>query len=679
MQTCLPGNPGWLTVALVVVRAVALRVALIIAMTVAITVAITGPANAAEPESAQTTLPSTLTGATSSALSALIKLGDNLGLSGNGDDFLDPEQAFVMSARVQDATTLHVDWEIAEAYYLYRNKFQFNVLSPQGVTVATADLTPGKVKEDEYFGKTEVYYQVANAVVTLQRTNPGAQDLQLEVVYQGCADAGLCYPPIRKNVPMSLPAVMATATTQATTRPTIGTGPTLAAELPEQDRISQSLASGNIWLVLLTFFGFGLLLTFTPCVFPMIPILSSIIVGQGSRLTTWRAFSLSLVYVLAMATTYTVAGVVAGLFGANLQAAFQNPWVLSTFVLVFIALSLSMFGFYDLQIPTSWQARFSAWSNRQAGGSYIGVGIMGFLSALIVGPCVAAPLAGALIYIGQTGDAALGGMALFALSMGMGAPVLVIGTSAGKLLPRAGPWMVPVKAVFGVVLLGVAVYFLERIVPAWVTMLCWAALLIVAAVYMGALDSLTPLTNGWRRLWKGIGAVMLIYGVLLMVGAASGGKDVFRPLQGLTATHADQAAELQFRRIKSVDDLNSVLALAAATGSSVMFDYYADWCISCKEMEKYTFSDPGVRAALADTILVQADVTANDALDQELLKAFGLFGPPAILFFGADGIEKTQYRVIGYLPAREFQAIVEKAVPDNPGLQAAATSIRTLN
>ena len=569
-----------------------------------------------------------------------------------------------MSARVEDPNTVRIDWDIADAYYLYRSKFQFHVKDPQGTSIGLVELAPGKVKEDEYFGKVEVYYQTANAVVGLQRTNLSAENMNLEVVYQGCADAGLCYPPIRKTIPLSLP----TAIPAAVSRPSSG-------ELPEQDRIARALAGENIWLVLLSFFGFGLLLTFTPCVFPMIPILSSIIVGQGPELTTRRAFTLSLIYVLAMAATYTGAGVMAGLFGAgaNLQTAFQNPWVISTFSLVFVLLSLSMFGFYDIQFPAAWQAKLAELSNRQSGGSYIGVGVMGFLSALIVGPCVVAPLAGALIYIGQTGDAVLGGLALFALSMGMGAPVLVIGTSAGKLLPKAGPWMDTVKAIFGVVLLGVAIYLLERIVPPWVVLLFWAALLIVAAVYMGALDSLTPGVSGWRRLWKGTGTVMMIYGALLMIGAASGGKDVFRPLQGLTARTTADAEDLQFQRVKGLYALQVVLAGAAAQGKSVMLDYYADWCISCKEMEKYTFSDRGVKAALSNTIVLQTDVTANDAEDQELLKTFGLFGPPAILFFGADGQEQRQYRVVGFVPAEEFQAIVIKATTSASGLEAAVS------
>ena len=364
-----------------------------------------------------------------------------------------------------------------------------------------------------------------------------------------------------------------------------------------------------------------------------------------------------------MALTYTVAGVLAGLFGANLAAAFQDPWIVSAFALVFVLLALSMFGFYDLQIPASWQARLAAASHRQRGGTYAGVAAMGGLSALIVGPCVAAPLAGVLIYIGQTGDPVLGGIALFALGLGMGVPLIVAGVSAGRLLPRAGAWMNAVKAVFGVMLLAVAIYLLERVVPGSVALLLWAALFIVCAIYMGALDSLTPASGGWRRLWKGTGLVMLVYGVLVMVGVAGGGGDLFRPLKGI-ALMAGGASEreLEFRPVKGIDGLNAEIGSAAARGQVVMVDYYADWCVSCKEMERFTFSDPAVQAALASVHLLQTDVTANDALDRALLAEFGLFGPPAIQFFGPDGRERRELRVVGFMDAGDFRRVVERAI-----------------
>jgi len=588
-------------------------------------------------------------------------------------EFLDPEQAFVLQAEVEDANTVNVNWQIADGYYLYRKRLGFTAAEGSDVSLGSALLPTGKMKNDEYFGEMEVYYHDLLARLPVERRGAGVTSLALDVVYQGCADAGLCYPPITKRVNLSLPALQATAGGGSVFGAQSQAAP--GTDLPEQDRIARSLASGNTWLVLLSFFGLGLLLTFTPCVFPMIPILSSIIVGQGHAIGTRKAFTLSLIYVLAMAATYTAAGVLAGLFGANLQAAFQNPWILITFSVVFVLLALSMFGFYELQIPASWQAKLAGFSHRQQGGTYVGVGIMGFLSALIVGPCVAAPLAGALIYIGQTGDALLGGTALFALSIGMGAPVLLVGTSAGKLLPRAGPWMDAVKAVFGVLLLGVAIYLLERLVPDWIALLLWGALLMVSAIYLGALDALSADAGGWRRFRKGAGLVMLVYGVLLVVGGVGGGNDVWRPLKGLASGSAGESEEgLVFQRIKGSPGLDAALRGASAQGRPVMLDYYADWCVSCKEMERYTFSDAGVQAALGDTLLLQTDVTDNDAQDQELLERFGLFGPPAILFFGPDGRERSNYRVVGFMKAAPFRDIVAKATRREGALRISTAS-----
>jgi thiol:disulfide interchange protein DsbD len=385
----------------------------------------------------------------------------------------------------------------------------------------------------------EVYHDRVDLTLPLVRQTAAATEIELVAKYQGCAERGICYPPQTKRVRLSLPdATGATATAAPAlpaASPPVASPPGIVAAEPvsEQDRIAAVLAGGSLWAVVALFFGFGLLLAFTPCVFPMIPILSGIIAGQGSRITTRRAFVLSLVYVLAMALTYAVAGVLAGLFGANIQAAFQDPWILSAFALVFVALALSMFGFYELQLPSALQSRLAELSNRQEGGTLIGVAIMGLLSALIVGPCVAPPLAGALIFIGQTGDALLGGVALFFLSLGMGAPLIAIGTSAGKLLPRAGAWMDAVKAAFGVALLAVAILLLERILPAALSMLLWGLLLICSAVYLGALSQLPATAGGWDRLWKGLGVAMLIYGALMLAGAAAGGKDTLQPLRGI--------------------------------------------------------------------------------------------------------------------------------------------------
>lgn len=603
------------------------------------------------------------------------KIENKLGL-GQDEDFLQPDQAFVLSVDAADNNTLIARWTIADGYYLYRDKFSFMVTDPAGVTLSKVTMPAGKMKTDESFGRSEVYYKsVAIPLpLSLQEKSIAGQRLTLEVGYQGCADAGLCYPPIKKSVPVSLNSISASNSPASPSSNTAGSSPPLT----EQDQYLHSLLSGNVFITMLSFFGVGLLLAFTPCMFPMIPILSSIIAGQGERITTHKAFLLSLFYVLAMAVTYTVAGIVAAAAGKNLQAVFQNPWILGSFSAIFVLLALSMFGFYNLQLPNSLQAKLTQWSNKQEGGTLIGASIMGFLSALIVGPCLAAPLAGALLYIAQTGDSLLGGTALFAMSIGMGVPLIIIGTSAGKLLPKAGAWMHAVKAVFGVVMLGVAIWMLERIIPAPAAMLLWAALLIVSGVYLGALDRLGPDITGWRRLWQGLGVIMLIYGGLLIVGASSGGHDVFQPLRSnnLVAANSPDSNvgsqhSLPFTRIKGLAEFERELALARNTNTPVMLDFYADWCVSCKEMEKYTFSDPKVQQTLRGVKLLQADVTANDAEDQALLKRFGIFGPPSILFFGPDGQEKSRYRLIGFMAAEEFHAHLLQALGDflNPVAQ----------
>ncbi|MDH4275379.1 MAG: protein-disulfide reductase DsbD, partial [Gammaproteobacteria bacterium] len=513
---------------------------------------------------------------------------------------------------------------------------------------------------DAAFGKQEVYLHEVSIPITV---SGATGTVAVTADYQGCAEIGFCYPPQTRSVTVSLPAGGTAAAVGAA-----GAAP--GAPMSEQDQIIAKLASGNIFLIILSFFGFGLLLSFTPCVFPMIPILSSIIVGQGAQVTTRRAFTMSLVYVLAMALTYTGAGVLAGLFGSNLQAAFQNPWILGSFAGVFVLLSLSMFGFYDLQMPGAIQSRLTEFSNRQQGGTLIGVGIMGFLSALIVGPCVAAPLAGALIFIGQTGNALLGGVALFALSLGMGAPLLAIGVSAGKFLPKAGGWMDAVKAVFGVVMLGVAIWMVSRVIPGAVTLALWGVLLAVSAIYMGALEPLLPEANGWKRLWKGLGVVGLIYGALLLIGAAGNSQDMLQPLRGMHMTGATVAEgtgvardgnEKLLKRITTMAEFDRESQAAMAAGKPMMLDFYADWCVSCKEIEKFTFGDATVQKALSKGVLIQADITANDDNAKALQKRFSVVGPPSLIFFGPDGKERPQYRVVGFMPAKDFAPHVDRA------------------
>jgi thiol:disulfide interchange protein DsbD len=599
-----------------------------------------------------------------SAIAKLGALSESLGFGGGSEDeVLEPDQAFQFSVDVDDPNTLLAHWLIAPDHYMYRGKITFEMADSPTVQLGQVILPAGEKKHDEFFGDIEVYHDQVEARIPLLRTSLEPTTIQLTTTYQGCAEkTGICYPPIKKTLNLDLPAAPSPA---AVSQETVAL-PAQPEVISEQDQIAASLASGNTILTILTFFGFGLLLAFTPCVFPMIPILSSIIVGQGESITTRKAFFMSLTYVLAMALTYTVVGVIAGWFGENLQAAFQNPWVLGSFAAIFVALSLSMFGFYDLQMPSALQSRLTEISNRQQGGTLLGVAVMGFLSALIVGPCVAAPLAGALIYIGQTGDALLGGAALFALSLGMGAPLIAIGTSAGKLLPRAGGWMDAIKAVFGVLLLAVAIWMLERVIPPVITLLLWAVLLIVSAVYLKALDPLDPDSSGWQKLWKGIGVVLLVIGTLQLIGAAAGGRDYLQPLKGLQLGTGAGAApgeqHLAFKRIKSVEDLQKELAGAGNQGKMVMLDFYADWCIYCKDYEKYVFTDPRVQAGLSNMVLLQADVTVNDEQDKALLKHVKVTAPPAILFYDKNSTEMSGYRVVGSMDADEFLAHINKVM-----------------
>ena len=558
------------------------------------------------------------------------------------DALLPAEQAFRFFATVKDANTLHVSWEIAPGYYLYREKIALELTGATNNRLGTYAIPQGAPAHDEAFGQVEIFHDELDFDLPIIRSNTTAQTITLSASYQGCADRGVCYPPMTKKIDLELPVAGLIAA-----KPT----PTLS----EQDQIVLSLQQDSLAMTLLSFFGFGLLLSLTPCIFPMIPILSGIIVGHGNRITTARAFLLSLSYVVASAFTYTVFGILAALFGSNLQTTFQQPWIIGLFSAIFVLLSLSMFGFYELEIPNSLKTKLHNSSVRHRDGSLWGAAIMGALSSLIVGPCVAAPLAGALIYIGQTGNAVLGGSALFAMGLGMGVPLLLLGASAGKLLPKAGAWLYSTKAVFGVIMLGVAVWMLSRILPPAVTILLWATLLILPAIYLKAIDPLPENSSGWRKLWKGIGLMMLAYGLLLLIGFSMGNDNPLKPLQGFGVNTA-QAAEqgIVFKRVASLSALDAEIAQASANHQPVMLDFYADWCISCKEMEAYTFTDPKVKQALAGVVLLQADVTRNSADDQALLAKFNLIGPPAILFFGAGGQESAAHRVIGYQDAETF-------------------------
>lgn len=577
-------------------------------------------------------------------------------LSGNRNGatptFLRPEEAFRTRASQRDGEVL-LEWEIAPGYYLYRDQFAVAA----GGAPLTTDFERGTLIRDETFGDVEVVYLRASTRV---RPPPGAETLQVR--YQGCAEDGICYPPATWTVELaSLPAggAASAASGVATTR---GGGAPPAA-VSESDRLATLITDGALPTVLAVFFGIGLLLAFTPCVLPMVPILSGLIIGQGPDVTSRRAFTLSAVFVLAMALTYTIAGVVVALLGHNLQATFQHPAVLISFAAVFVALAMSMFGFFELQVPAGLQAKMMSLSNRQQSGTWLGAGAMGIFSALIVGPCVAAPLAAALIVIGATGDPVRGGAALFALSLGMGAPLLAFGASAGKLLPKAGAWMQTINSIFGLLLLGVAVWMLERIVPPPVALALWAGVLFLTAVFLGGLDPLSDSAGPGRRIAKGLGLMSLLYGAVLLVGAAAGGSSLWQPLAGLRATAnvAESAATTDFRPVKTLADVERELRLADAAGRGVLLDFYADWCVDCKRMERYTFPESVVQTALGDTVLLKADVTANDADDRELMNHFGIFGPPATLFFGRGGVELRAYRLLGYVPAERFAAHVLEA------------------
>ena len=620
------------------------------------------------------------------------------------DGFLEPEVAFQMSAKAIDSQTVEVQFVVAPGYYLYKNKFGFKAkanaesagVDPQAsVVIGEASFPPAIAKIDPQFGQTDVYRDTLLLPVAIVSGAKAGEPFTISVKAQGCADAGLCYPPFTREariVPSSLVAsTKVTSLSAPSAMPSISV-PSIAARstvapMDESSRVGALLASRNLPLILVSFFGFGLLLSLTPCVFPMIPILSGIIVGSGSAMNRKRAFFLSLAYVLGMATTYAAAGVAAGLSGTLLSAALQNAWVLGGFALVFVALSLSMFGFYELQLPNSLQTRLNDSANKQ-GGSAIGVAVMGALSALIVGPCVAAPLAGALLYIAQSGDALLGGLGLFVMALGMGVPLLLIGTVAGSLLPRAGAWMEGVKKAFGVMLLGVALWLAQPVLPELVVMLGWAALLLFSGVYLRALDPLPTTASGANRFWKGTGVILAIAGGAMLVGALAGSRDPLQPLAllrgGASLNSATNATKpVTFERIRSVAELDNRLSKASRP---VMLDFYADWCVSCKEMDHLTFADPSVRKRLDHLELLQVDVTANSADDKALLKRFGLFGPPGIVFFDAQSAKqgaepKEIQRVIGFQKSALFIQSLDMALQSQsqsqPHPKAQAASINS--
>ena len=557
---------------------------------------------------------------------------------------LSPEEAFQVSAK-RTGDVVVVSLKVGEHIYVYDDKLKLSIIEPTKVSLDKEIKRPAPIAYEEFqVHKEPIDFMIPISVIK-KYVDSGTFKIELE--YQGCATSGICYQPMKNDFSFDLDSSVSQETPKAASQ-----------ELSEEDFIASTLQNGNVWIVLLSFLGFGILLSFTPCIFPMIPILSSIIVSQsgGKQMSTKRAFILSLVYVLAMASAYTIAGVFAGLFGANISAALQDPWVIGIFSAVFVALAFSMFGFYEIQMPSFIQSKLTKKSDEMQGQGIVGVAVMGFLSALIMGPCVAAPLAGALVYIGQSGDALLGGAALFVMSIGMGLPLLVIGVGAGKYMPKPGGWMDAVKAIFGVVMLALAVWTLSRVVPANIIMFMWVALAISSAIYMGALDTLDKGVNGWLKLIKSFAVILFIYGIMLFVGAMTSSTNPLNPLEKFSSTNSVSSTvtlSQEKEAFKVVPTLKELKSIIAESKKPVMVDYYADWCVSCIELENYTFSDPAVMKKMEDFTLIRIDVTKNSADDKELLKEFGLFGPPAIMFF-KDGKELRAKRLIGFKDAEEF-------------------------
>lgn len=580
-------------------------------------------------------------------LSNLAGLGGS-GSSGN-NDFPPPDEVFFPHVFAVDGNTVEVCFRIIPGFYLYKDKISVRIID-DNARAGNLELPTGTLHTDEFFGEQEVYYDDVMGRLSIARATPDAMTLALELKYQGCADDGLCYVPQTKLMTINLP--------QAVTVSDLSSLSSSNAPVSEQARLAQIIQHSSIWIAAGVFFLAGLGLAFTPCVLPMVPILSGIIAGEGDNVSPMRGFTLALSYVMGMALIYTAAGVVAAAAGLQLQATFNQPWILVLFSSLFVALAFGMFGAYEMQMPSSIQNRLTSISGNQRSGTMIGAFVMGALSALVVSACVAPALIAALTVMAQTGDMVRGGLALFAMSLGMGAPLLAVGAAQGKLLPKSGPWMIAVKGAFGFMMLGLAIWMLSRILPGTITMTLWATLVFIGGVFMGGLTSLSSDSGISRKLGKGFGLLAILYGLVLFLGALSGGSNPLKPLASISvgtggATVAE-SQHLQFTRIKSVDDLDREVAAAAAAGKSAMLDFYADWCVSCLEMEEYTFITPVVQAALANTVVLQADVTRNDAEDKALLERFGVFGPPTIIFFGNDGKERVGYEVVGFMKAEDF-------------------------
>jgi len=579
------------------------------------------------------------------------------GLTGGGGmgDFPPPDEVFFPDLFAVDGNTVEVGFRIIPGYYLYKAKISVTSLSDNAMA-GQLELPKGKIKVDEFFGESEVYYDEVVGKLTIARATPAAMELELEVGYQGCADGGLCYLPQTRVLTVALPEASA-ITDLSTIRPP-------DKPVSEQGRMAKLITESSIWGVIAAFFGFGLLLSLTPCVLPMVPILTSIIAGEGDETSPARGFGLAFSYVSGMSIVYTAAGIITVLLAVQVQAAFNATWVISLFAGLFVLLAIAMFGGYDLQMPSSIQSRIATASGNQKSGTTVGAFIMGALSALIVTACVAPALIAALLVMAETGNIIRGGVSLFAMSWGMGAPLLLVGAAQGHLLPKAGPWMVAIKGAFGFMLLGLAIWMLGRILPPRLTLALWGVLVFMIGVFLGGLTSLGTDSTSAQKVGKGFGVLSMLYGLLMLFAAMAGGTNPLQPLANVNTGTGGMVAEahgLEFQRVKTVADLDREVAAAAEAGKTAMLDFYADWCVSCKEMEAYTFTDPQVQATLANTVLLQADVTKNDDEDKALLQRFGVFGPPTIIFFGTDGLQRHGYEVVGYMKAKDFDEHVQKA------------------
>jgi thioredoxin:protein disulfide reductase len=560
-------------------------------------------------------------------------------------EVLSAEQVVQVEGRAADPHCLEVLFRITDGHYLYRDKLKFEIQPPE-IQLGVFQLPPGLPKEDPVFGPTEIFRQSLQVRLPIKRPSLETREITLTVQYQGCSDRGFCYPPKRVNIKLTLPSNP--PATAVKTAP--GPSPIDSSESLRYDRLFRE---GNVLFVLLSFFGFGLLLSLTPCVFPMIPILSGIIVSQGTSVPKGRSFTLSLIYVLGMALTFAAVGVIAGLTGFLIATLLQNPWVIGSFSLIFVLLALSMFGFYELQIPSFLQTLLTRASNRYCGGGFTGVFFMGILSGLIVGPCVTPPLAGALLFIGQTQNVWLGGTALFILALGMGVPLLVIGASAGLILFKAGIWMEAIKTFFGILLLGLALYQVSPFISLSLQMFLWAALLIISSIYLRSLDPLPEGARGWAQFRKGVGVLIFLIGLALLIGALGGGKNLYQPLEGLLEGRApvgpvkgtSGTPGLNFQTLTSPAELGQ--QLQSARGRKVMLYFGAEWCTSCKAMERGAFRDSRIQERLKEVKLLKFDLTDMKEEAQALLKKFGLFGSPAILFFDEQGQEIKAARLIG--------------------------------